>query len=190
MFDSKLISITEKIIHSADYRISADEALYLSELPENSLLELVICSDRIKKNYNKAEIHTCSVINAKSGFCSENCAFCAQSSYHHTSAETYPLMSREDMVSRAVSISRSGASYFSFVTSGYELTDNDIDVICSAAEEIKSRTSLRLCASLGMLNMEKGIKLFNSGIENYHHNLETARSFFRKYVLHMIMTRI
>jgi biotin synthase len=82
MFNEELLKINEKIMENPGYRLSDDEALYITNLPDTEILELIHFAGKIKKRFGKNEIYTCTIINAKSGSCPENCAFCAQSAHH------------------------------------------------------------------------------------------------------------
>jgi biotin synthase len=180
MFQKDIISITEKILKEPDYSVSYEDACEIVALPEKYTLDLLTCADKIRNRFKKNHVFTCSIINAKSGFCSQDCAFCAQSSHHETGIETYPLLSRTELVDKALGMHRAGASKFSFVTSGYMLTDQEIDTVCQAASIIKKQSDLLLCASLGMLTEPTAKKLKESGVTRYHHNLETSRSYFNQ----------
>ncbi len=178
MFNKKIISITEKIMKETGYSISYEEACELAALPEKDALDLIVCANKIRTEFKKNNVFTCSIINAKSGSCSENCAFCAQSAHHKTKIDTYPLLSKQELVDNAIHMHKAGATKYSMVTSGYMLTDKDIETICRAATIIKEKTDLTICASLGMLTELTAKQLKESGITTYHHNLETARSYF------------
>lgn len=177
MFNKKLIEMTEKIIRGRD-SISYEDGCELARLPDNDTIDLLFCAHTIKKAYEKNKMVLCSIINAKSGFCSEDCAFCAQSSHHRTGIKTYDLLKEEEIVKNALHLDKAGATRYSMVTSGYMLTDKEIDTICSSAAAITGQTDLTVCASLGMLTESRARRLKEGGISVYHHNLETARSFF------------
>ncbi|MDO9529448.1 MAG: biotin synthase BioB [Syntrophales bacterium] len=178
MFNKKIITITEKIMEDAGNSISYEEACELSVLPVDDTIDLIMCANKIRNKYKKNSVFTCSIINAKSGFCPENCAFCAQSAHHKTEIETYPLLSEEELVDNALRMYEAGATKYSMVTSGTMLTDEEIKTISRAASNIKEKTDLMICASLGMLTEPMARRLKEGGITTYHHNLETARSYF------------
>jgi len=178
MFNRKVFETAEKIINEEGYSISTETALEFTELTEKGTMDLIFCANRIRERFKKNRIFTCAIINAKSGRCSENCAYCAQSSFHDTGVTTYPLLSKEELVEDALKMYAAGATEYSMVTSGLRLTGEEIDRICSAAGTLKEKTDLAVCASLGTLSEPMALRLARSGITNYHHNLETARSFF------------
>ena len=177
MFNKKIMGITEKIMEDGGDSISYEEACELSALPADDTIDLIMCANKIRNRYKK-NIFTCSIINAKSGFCSQDCAFCAQSAHHKTGVDTYPLLSEERLVNNALHMHEAGATKYSMVTSGYMLADEEIKTISRAAATIKEKTGLMICASLGMLTESMARQLKEGGITIYHHNLETARSYF------------
>ena len=178
MFNKKIIELTEKIINDGGDAVSYEDACELAQLPEKDTMDLLFCAHKIKKMREGKETILCSIINAKSGFCSEDCAFCSQSAHHRTEIKTYPLLDEEDIVKSAIELERGGATRYSMVTSGYMLRDEELDIICRSAAAIARETGLTICASLGMLTEPMARRLKEGGIAVYHHNLETARSFF------------
>lgn len=178
MFNSTLIEVAEKTLANNGFRLSYEDGCRLAALPEEETTALILCADKIRRKYKGDRITTCSITNAKSGLCTEDCAFCAQSAHHETGIEPHPLMSEEEMVNDALKLHASGANEFSMVTSGFALTDQELETIGRAAGMIKEKTGLKLCSSLGVLTEARAKQLKNSGISRYHHNLETARSFF------------
>ena len=121
----------------------------------------------------------CTIINAKSGRCGENCAFCAQSSHHQTNAPVFPLKTREEMVAGAKQADAEGAHCFGIVTSGGRISRNsEQETLLSAIRQIRAETRIAPSASLGILDDDLAHRLAEAGCVTYHHNLETARSFF------------
>ncbi|MDA8404297.1 MAG: biotin synthase BioB [Desulfobacteraceae bacterium] len=176
--NSFLQSLTENILRNPDTLISRKDALALTRFSGDDILGLLACAHKITAENLPEGIFTCAIINAKSGLCSQDCAFCAQSAHHKTDIRTYPLLNKNDITEQAMAMAEAGATYFSMVTSGERLTDHEIDVICAATSEIKRKTSLTACGSLGLLTPAQAKRLKTSGMTNYHHNLETAESFF------------
>lgn len=177
MFNKKMVEITGKILRDRD-AISYEDACELARLPEDEAMDLLFFAQKIKKNYEKHELILCSIVNAKSGFCTEDCAFCAQSSHHRTGIKTYDLLSEREIIEKALQSKKDGATRFSMVTSGLMLTEKEIDTVCRAAEAITAQTGLTVCGSLGVLTEARARRLKEAGIFVYHHNLETSRSFF------------
>ncbi|AMV72271.1 biotin synthase BioB [Desulfuromonas carbonis] len=126
---------------------------------------------------NHAEL--CSIINAKSGRCAENCAFCAQSAHARTDAPVYPLKSVEEMVAGARAALQEGSHCFGIVTSGTRVTQGpEFERVLQALREIRALGGIDPSASLGILDAGTAKRLAEAGCATYHHNLETARTFF------------
>ena len=154
--------------------LSAVEALELIPLLSSRLPALVAASGLIAG----PERFTCGIINAKSGRCTEDCAFCAQSRHHKTNAPAYPLVTGEALLGRARELAERGVTRMGIVTSGAGPSREDFEQICAAARHIRQEVDIELCASLGALSPDKAQKLKEAGFSSYHHNLETARSFY------------
>ena len=179
MFDKKLISRAERIIEDPNDSILYEEACNLA-VSQNNAVDLIMCANKIREKYKKNKVFTCSIINAKSGRCSEDCAFCAQSVHHKTGIGSYPLLDKEKIVNNSISIEKKGATKYSMVTSGHSLSSKEIYSIGNTAEEINKKTDLSVCASLGQLTEPMALKLKEKGVTTYHHNLETAESYFNQ----------
>lgn len=165
--------LKNKVLSGAN--ITYDEALSLAHAPLNELLD---AANEIRKHFCKNIFDICSIINAKSGRCSEDCKFCAQSVYYRTNIKKYPLINKNKIVEEALYMSKKGVLRFSIVTSGKALTDKDVDILAETIKEIKSETNISICASLGLLSDSNFKKLKNAGLERVHNNLETSKNFF------------
>ena len=171
-----LKQLTNKIINE-NYHISKNE---VRELLNTDLKELSYCAEQIRKKFCGNKFDMCSIINGKSGKCSENCKFCAQSAHYKTNIKEYPLLDTDSIFKEAKYNSDKKVKRFSIVTSGKKLTEQEIDSICKTYEKIKKECNIMLCASMGLLTEQQFIKLKNSGVSMYHCNLETSRNFFPK----------
>jgi biotin synthase len=118
------------------------------------------------------------ITSAKSGRCAENCAFCAQSAHHRTDAPVFPLKSPATIVDEAKRAQDAGARCFGIVTSGTRLTAADRTATLEAIQRIRQQTAIIPSASVGLLTADDATALAQAGCGTYHHNLETARSFF------------
>lgn len=156
-------------------QISKEEALFVYEQP---LSELCENANRIREHFCTNKFDICAIINAKSGSCSENCKFCAQSVHNHTCTEKYPLLPKEDILSQAKRNHEQGVARYSIVTSGKRLTDAEIDKMCEAVHEIKEKVGISVCVSFGLLNEQQFMKLKDAGVTRVHNNLETSRRNF------------
>ncbi|HJB27581.1 MAG TPA: biotin synthase BioB [Candidatus Blautia faecavium] len=166
--------LKEKVL-SQKGPVTREEALKLYVQP---LHELCRTADEIRRHFCSNHFDLCTIINGKSGRCSENCRFCAQSSHNHTGAEEYPLLSPEDILAQAKKAQDQGIPRYSIVTSGKSLSDREIKEICSTVKRIRKETSLSVCVSFGLLNEDQYRKLREAGVSRIHNNLETSRRNF------------
>ncbi len=161
------------------------------ELLKLPLAELVSVADKIRKEFSGCSLELCSILNAKSGLCSEDCKFCAQSSRYSADISTYPLLKKEKIVKAAQRAKEIGAERFSIVTSGKRLAAKELEMIALAISEIKNRIGILVCASLGALNKDELDMLKEVGLSRYHHNIETSPSFYPRIIsTHSFQERI
>lgn len=159
--------------------LSAVDALRLSGAQGAELHLLFAEASRIRERFRGDSASLCSIINAKSGRCPENCAFCAQSAAHATAAQVYPLVEEDELVACARGAEANGARCYGIITSGTGIRPGkELDTICSALRRIRQETSIEPSCSLGILDLETALLLKEAGMVTYHHNLETSRSFF------------
>lgn len=149
----------------------------LAALDPEHTTDLLCAARAVMKSRGHAPF-TCSILNAKSGTCSQDCAFCAQSGHYRTGSPTHPLLPLETMIERGLAMHEAGAACYSLVTSGLTLSEAEIDRVCACAAYLRRRTNLTLGASLGLLTPDSACRLAEAGLTRYHHNLETARSHF------------
>ncbi len=128
------------------------------------------------KKYLKDEVEFCSIINARSGKCSQNCKYCAQSSHYNTDVETYPLMDVETVVRAGEDSVKNGADRVAIVTSGKTPDESDFDTMLEMIKALNSH-GIKSCASIGILNEEQAKKLSESGLVRFHHNINTCKSY-------------
>ena len=173
-----LQQLTDSIINGDC--ITAGDAKHIISLKTQEEIVMLMAHATVLRNLFKGrQIDLCSVVNAKSGRCTEDCIFCAQSAHHKTDVKTYPLLDAGELVRSAHEAHQSGANRFGLVTSGKGITSTEeLDTVSEALEEISQKTDLTPCASLGVLSDEQIRALCAAGLKRYHHNLETAESFF------------
>lgn len=133
---------------------------------------------KLSSKYVKDEIEFCSLINARNGKCSQNCKYCAQSSYYRTHIDSYPLVKIEEVRKAALDAKSHKASRFAIVTSGKTPDESDFDKMLEMIKEINKIEGLNSCASIGILNEEQAKKLAQSGLKRFHHNINTAKSYY------------
>ena len=146
------------------------------------LLELIAFADKIRRDSIGSKFELCNIINAKSGLCSEDCKFCAQSSRHCADIPIYPLKKKNQIVKAAQQAKEIGAGKFGIVTSGNRLKASELDIIAQAISEIKSKVGIEVCASLGALEKCELSTLKEAGLSRYHHNIETSARFYSRIV--------
>ncbi|MDA8430985.1 MAG: biotin synthase BioB [Geobacteraceae bacterium] len=169
--------VSEQVIAGGE--LAPDDALRLTAASGPDLYLLFAEASRIREHFKGRAASLCSIINAKSGRCPENCAFCAQSSAHTTNTPVYPLVDEEELVRCAHSAEQNGARCYGIITSGTGIQPgNELNKICRALRRIKDETGIEPSCSLGILDLETALLLKQAGMVTYHHNLETARSFF------------
>jgi biotin synthase len=133
----------------------------------------------LKEKIFQDRVQLCSIINAKSGRCTENCAFCAQSAHHNSAPPVYPLKSLEEILEGAARAEREGSHCYGIVTSGTRPEPGpEFETILTAIRKIRETYEIEPSASLGILTEDLAYALADAGCVTYHHNLETARSFF------------
>jgi len=159
--------------------LSAEEAASFAALPNTSIYEILAVTEKIRRHHFGIEVNLCAIVNAKSGLCKEDCSFCAQSVKYATGAAEYPMKEARVIVDASVEAAAFGAREFSIVTSGTKIEkERDVSILLETLSQMKSSTQMERCASLGILAGETLKKLKDAGLQSYHHNLETGRSFF------------
>lgn len=168
-----LHSLTEKVLKGG--QITREEALCLYDQP---LDELCRQADKIRRHFCSSRFDLCTIINGKSGRCSENCKFCAQSAHNHTGVTEYPLLPDEEILAQAKTNRQQGVLRYSIVTSGKQLSDQEIDRMCSLIRRIRKEVGISVCVSFGLLKEEQFRRLKEAGVTRIHNNLETSERNF------------
>ena len=168
--------LEEKVL--AGQEITQEEARELGELDGSDLYQLFAAASRIRDLRAGKKVDLCSIINAKSGACSENCKYCAQSAHHQTEVDVYDLLDEESILERALQMEAEGAKRYSLVTSGRGISEGDFVKALAIYRRLARETNLKLCASLGIITEEMARRLRETGVTMYHHNLETSESYF------------
>lgn len=170
---NRLQSISQKVMDGE--KITKEEALFLYDQP---LEKLCTYADQIRRHFCADQFDICTIINAKSGHCSENCKFCAQSAHNHTGTSEYPLLSGDEIVAQAKINKEQGMLRYSLVTSGKRLSDTEVDRMCEVIQRICAEVGIAVCVSFGLLTEEQFRKLKEAGVSRVHNNLETSRQNF------------
>ena len=169
-----LTDILEQI-RSGD-NLDFEQALKLAS--DNEPTALYEAADRLRKEMHGDHFDLCSIINARSGKCTENCKFCAQSSRYQTEIETYDIISYEEVRRQGLENEALGVVRYSLVTAGREVSEKDIESFAAMYGQLGHESDLYFCASMGFLTKDKADMLVAAGVKRYHCNLETCRSFF------------
>jgi biotin synthase len=159
-------------------RIDPETASELARAEGPDLWDLFAAAGRLREHIRGNAVDVCSIVNAKSGACSEDCSYCAQSVHHSTGAPVYPLITIERMAEAAASAKRNGAKRFCIVTSGRGIdSQDDLDIISEGIKQVRE-IGLSPCATLGTLTRKQLSRLKEAGLHRYHHNIETSREYF------------
>lgn len=170
----KLSELTQRVIDGD--KITREEALWVASYPDVD--ELCAAADAICRNFKPRVVDSCSIVNARSGLCGEDCKWCAQSIRHHTGCETYDFVDAEKVVDAARRNEKEGIKRISLVTSGRTVSGRDLEVFCDMFRKISEATGISLCASMGLLGEAQMKKLCEAGVSRYHCNLETSAKVF------------
>lgn len=170
----------EKLIENAKKKakLTKPEAVGILNLGTEFFNEIIHLGGTVRKEFRGGVISTCTIINAKSGKCSEDCRFCAQSVHHNSNIGTWELKEKEAIADHA-KIDAPFGSYYGIVTSGKGLDCEDVAKVAETIEYFKHiGVPQKICGSLGILSFEELLKLKEAGLERFHHNLEVSRNYF------------
>jgi biotin synthase len=172
-----LRNFEEKIF--AGKSVSRDEALVIPAFSGQDIFDLFSSANRIRRHFRRDSVDLCSIINAKSGACQEDCSYCAQSSISSADIKTFPLIEKERIIEKAFEAKKGGAKRFCIVTSGRKVQGKELQRIAATVTEVRL-AGLLPCATLGLMSRDELQFLKDSGLERFHHNVETSESFFPK----------
>ncbi|MCM1032798.1 MAG: biotin synthase BioB [Odoribacter sp.] len=168
-----LTALKEKAISGRE--LTPDEIYSLLDAPSDQLRE---AAAEITAALCTRQFDSCSIVNARSGKCSENCKWCAQSAHYNTGCDTYPIISEQQCLDMARHNACHGVKRFSLVASGRAVKGEDLKKMAAMLNKAHTETGIFTCASMGLLNREELQTLWDSGVRRYHCNLETATSHF------------
>jgi len=175
-FRERLSAILDQV--TSNNPLEQAQANELAKATGPDLFDLLSAAGRVRDRFRGSSIDICSIVNAKSGACGEDCSFCAQSEHHATGARVYPLIPVEEMVKAAESAKKNHARRFCIVTSGRGIESReDLVNIAKGIERVRE-IGLSPCATLGTLTKDQLAFLKDAGLHRYHHNIETSRDFF------------
>jgi biotin synthase len=161
--------------------ITYEEALELGELEDHAAIEALVeraFEARTERFGDSTDL--CSLVNAKSGGCAEDCGFCSQSRFAEAPTPMHAMMSPEQILEHARAAEAAGAHRFCMVTQGQGLSKRDFQNVLEGARLVAEHTNLKRCASIGHMSPERARQLREAGIQRVHHNVETAESYYEE----------
>src|SRR3982750_4662115 len=159
--------------------ITREEALALGRISDHAAIEALVeraWAARVERFGDSTDM--CSLVNAKSGGCAEDCGFCAQSRFAEAETPLHAMMEPEQMLEHARAAEAAGAHRFCMVTQGQGLSKRDFERVLDGARLVAQHTNLKRCASIGHMSTSRAKALREAGIQRVHHNVETARSYY------------
>lgn len=168
--------IAQKVLSGIS--VFEEELEYLFLTDDDIYDELLYWANKIRKKFKGSKIKLCSIINAKSGLCSEDCSFCAQSSQSKAKINVYPLVGEDKIIESFKNSKLLKASCFSIVTSGRKVSKKELKIIGETIKKLCLQGEKNISASLGELSEDDLLYLKDCGLKRYHHNLETSERFF------------
>lgn len=160
---------------------SPAEALAVLQSSDDDLLAVLDAAFAVRRRYFRRDVSLHVIRNAKSGSCSENCAFCSQSAVSKSGIDKYRLQSADEIVAGAREAHKLSAIRYCIVTSGRGPTEKELETMCEAARRIKREIPIRICTSLGILTEAQAKRLKEAGVDRYNHNLESSERFYSSF---------
>src|SRR5204863_8029157 len=159
--------------------ITRAEAIRLGELEDHGQIEALVeraCQARVEHFADSTDM--CSLVNAKSGGCAEDCGFCAQSRFAEAETPMHAMMDPEQILEHARAAEAAGAHRFCLVTQGQGLSKRDFEKVLAGVQLVAQHTNLKRCASIGHMSTARAQQLADAGVQRVHHNVETAESYY------------
>jgi biotin synthase len=167
-----------QVVINSGEGISKETAYELLEIPDSEILLLAYAANQVRERFMGKKVDLCTLINAKSGRCSEDCAFCSQSKHYQTGVAEYEFVSVEQVISAAKSAERNGVHEFCIVAAWKTIPDEIFPKVKEAVRAVKQNTHLQVTCSLGFLTDQQAKELKEAGADKYNHNLESASSHY------------
>ncbi|HEY0827888.1 MAG TPA: biotin synthase BioB [Bacilli bacterium] len=158
--------------------LTVEEGLSVLEADDDELLAIMHAAFKVRKHYYGKKVKLNLIINAKSGLCPEDCGYCSQSIISKAPISKYPLLEREVLVDGARKAMEMKVGTYCIVASGRGPTNNELNEVIAAVEEIKSSMPMKICACLGILSQDQANRLKQAGVDRYNHNLNTSAANF------------
>lgn len=157
------------------YVLTKEQAKEILHAKDDEILSLVNAAYEIRRHYYGKKVKLNLIINAKSGLCPEDCGYCAQSINAKTEIDRYTLISKQTIVEGAKEAKKNKIGTYCIVMSGRKPTNNEVDTVISAVQEIKSEVEqIKICACMGLVNEEQAVRLKEAGVDRFNHNINTS----------------
>ena len=156
--------------------LSTAEMHAVLQTPDRDILPLLHAAYQVRHHYFGSKVHIHVLMNAKSGLCPEDCAYCSQSAVSNAPIDKYPLRPAREMIDAARNAKENGAYRYCIVTSGRAPTDNEVDAITGIVRQIKREVDIDICCCLGLLTGKKAQRLKDAGVDRVNHNLNTSKA--------------
>ncbi|MFC4802857.1 biotin synthase BioB [Neobacillus sp. GCM10023253] len=157
------------------YVLTKEQAKEILLSKDDEILSLVNAAYEIRRHYYGKKVKLNLIINAKSGLCPEDCGYCAQSINAKTEIDRYTLISKQTIVEGAKEAKKNKIGTYCIVMSGRKPTNNEVDTVISAVQEIKSEVEqIKICACMGLVNEEQAVRLKEAGVDRFNHNINTS----------------
>lgn len=168
--------VAERVL--AGGTLSAEEGLAIVRAPDAELLDLLAAAYRVRQQWFGRRVHLNFLINAKSGLCGEDCAYCSQSRVSQAEIPRYNLLTPQKILEGASLAVQHGAGTYCIVTSGRTAAEQEIDLLCEVVPRVKARDHLKVCVSPGLLDLARARRLKAAGVDRVNHNLNTSARFY------------
>lgn len=170
-----IAGLRDKVISGQE--LSREELSKLANAEGADIFEIFSAASAIREKFRGSGVELCSIVNAKSGECPEDCSYCAQSAYYNTGSPVFPLVKEDIVMEKVKEAKAAGVKRFCIVTGGRKVEGDELKEIGRLIGKIR-KAGMLPCATLGLQNRDELSFLRDSGLERYHHNLETSESFF------------
>lgn len=164
----------------AEHELTIAEGLAILEAPANELLDLLAASYRIRYRHFENRVQLYLLVNAKSGMCPEDCAYCSQSKVSGADIQKYRMLSQDELLNGAKLAADRKATTYCIVISGRAPTEGELTTVTQAVPRIKAAHDLKICACLGLLSPENARRLKAAGVDRINHNLNTSEEFYKE----------
>ena len=175
---SNALAVAEAALLTERRHLTKEEALAVARLPLDDLPALVALAHRVRLAWCGPEVELESLINAKSGACAEDCAFCSQSAHFDTGVEVYPFLDLDEVIGAAKATKEAGATQFCIVVAVRGPSERLLNKVIAAVDAVHETTGLEVACSLGLLDEDQAARLAAAGVRRYNHNLEAPRATF------------